>query len=67
MANTYYITAGLSVPKDSGQSASAGVNTHFVTAGLLKVVEAAGAGVLAPQLVDGGLANRGLVDGGLVA
>lgn len=34
MANTAYISAGLSVPKTSGQSAASGVNTAFVSAGL---------------------------------
>ena len=38
--NTVYITAGLLVAKDSGQSPGAGENTVFVTAGLPKVVEA---------------------------
>jgi hypothetical protein len=32
--NTAYITAGLPVAKNSGQSPDAGVNTVFITAGL---------------------------------
>ena len=36
------ITAGLARPKDSGQSPGAGENTFYITAGLAKVVEAAG-------------------------
>ncbi len=40
MANTIYLSAGLPVAKDSGQSPSAGVNTAFVSAGLpAEVVE----------------------------
>ena len=34
MANTAYITAGLPVAKDDGQSPSSGVNTAYVSAGL---------------------------------
>ena len=34
MANTVYITAGLPVAKDAGQSPTSGVNTVYVTAGL---------------------------------
>ena len=42
-ANTIYITAGLPVAKDSGQSPTSQVNTVYVTAGLPPVVEVAGA------------------------
>ena len=34
MSNTIYITAGLPVAKDSGQSPSSGVNTVYLSAGL---------------------------------
>jgi hypothetical protein len=34
MANTVYISAGLPVAKDSGQSPASGVNTVYVSAGL---------------------------------
>ena len=34
MPNTIYITAGLPVAKNAGQSPSAGVNTVYITAGL---------------------------------
>ena len=43
-SNKAYITAGLSVPKASGQSPTSQVNTFYVTAGLPKIVEAAGGG-----------------------
>jgi len=40
--NTIYITAGLPVAKDSGQSPSSGVNTFYLSAGLPpEVAEAA--------------------------
>jgi len=41
-SGSYYITAGLSRPKDSGQTPT-GNGSHFSTAGLLKEVEAAAA------------------------
>lgn len=34
MANTAYISAGLPIAKNSGQSPTAGVNTAYVSAGL---------------------------------
>lgn len=40
----FYITAGLSVAKNSGQSPSSGENTFYIAAGLPPVVEAAGTG-----------------------
>jgi hypothetical protein len=33
-ANTYHLTAGLPVAKDSGQSPASGVNTFYLSAGL---------------------------------
>lgn len=39
MANTFHITAGLPVAKDSGQSPTSGVNTFYVSAGLVPDVE----------------------------
>jgi len=35
MANTVYVTAGITPPKDSGQSPDAGVNTFYITAGIV--------------------------------
>jgi len=44
MANKFYITAGLPVAKNSGQSPTSGVNTFFITAGLPPEVLAAATG-----------------------
>jgi hypothetical protein len=41
MANTIYLSAGLPVAKDSGQSPATGVNTVYVSAGLPAEVIAA--------------------------
>jgi hypothetical protein len=38
---TLYVTAGLPIAKDSGQSPTGGDTTLYVTAGLPKVVESA--------------------------
>lgn len=43
--NNYYITAGLAVAKNSGQSPTSQHNTHYVTAGLAAQVEAPGQNV----------------------
>jgi hypothetical protein len=43
MANTIYITAGIQVAKDSGQSPDSGVNTFYITAGLPPEVESGAA------------------------
>lgn len=66
MANTIYITAGLPVAKNSGQSPTAGVNTVYITAGLPPVVLSA-ATVSAYQLIDAGLVRSQIIDGGLVS
>ena len=42
--NNFFVTAGLQIAKDSGQSPGAGENTYYVTAGLPKVVEVAPGG-----------------------
>ena len=57
MANTVYITAGLPVAKDDGQSPGAGVNTVYITAGLPPVVEEAAAAGFARPKVSGSLAH----------
>ena len=49
-ANTAYITAGLPVAKNSGQSPSAGVNTVYITAGLPPVVIAVPSGTILPHI-----------------
>ena len=53
--NTVYITAGLAVAKNSGQSPGAGENTVYITAGLPKVVEAAPVGFRKQHILGGGI------------
>lgn len=63
--NKYYVTAGLPIHKDSGQSPGAGENTYYVTAGLPKVTEAAPGGYVpypTSRGLRGGLHN---LSGGL--
>jgi len=57
MANTVYITAGLPVAKNSGQTPTGGDNTVYVTAGLPPVVEEAAAAGFARPKVSGSLAH----------
>ena len=54
-ANEYYVTAGLPVAKDSGQSPTAAHNTYYVTAGLLKAAVAGGGGSLLTRIQTEGL------------
>lgn len=57
--NSFYITAGLAVPKDSGQSPGDEANAFYITAGLAPEVEA-----VVPIISAAGIHNA--IFGGLV-